>query len=420
MVIAARRILRGLVFVAIFFASLAPAIAAVDRPNELDHRVDAISAHALLTQPAIDLVDPTRQEAAVRLVHMTLPGWLAMALFEAVALAYFWSTGRAAAVRDRLRRHIGSEWGVRFAFGAILGLIARVAALLPAFYLYRVERVMGLSVELTRVWALFWIGHTILAMVVAGLLAALVLSLVERTHQWYIFTIVIILAVSLGWSFANPYFQIPGSGAPKPVAGQLGARLTQEIDRAGLGGLPVLVQQSKNSPVDRAVVVGLGASRRLVLTDTLVAGNTPAEVLFLAGVAVGAIVQGDPVYVALIEGGIVIVFSALAVVIADRIGFRRDDDPLSRLALVGALLALIYLIAVPVRNASLRSYDLDNDRFAVRLTGDKVAAVRALVREADQHIEEVCPELSATLFLYAHPSPGVRVAAINGVKNGCP
>ncbi|HZY99950.1 MAG TPA: M48 family metalloprotease [Candidatus Baltobacteraceae bacterium] len=420
MAIAARRILRGVVFVAIFFASLAPAVAAVDRPNELDRRVDAISAHSLLTQPAIVLVDPTRQEAAVRLAHLTLPGWLAMALFEAVALAYFWSTGRAAAVRDRLRRHVGSEWGVRFSFGAILGLIARVAALLPAFYLYRVERVMGLSVELTRVWALFWIGHTILAMVVAGLLAALVLSLVERTHQWYIYTIVIILAVSLGWSFASPYFQIPGSGAPSAIAGTLGPRLTAEVDRAGLPGLPVLVQQSKNSPVDRAVVIGLGASRRLELTDTLVAGNTPAEVLFLAGVAIGAIVQGDPIYIALIEGGIVIVFSALAVVIADRIGFRRDDDPLSRLALAGALLALIYIVAVPVRNASLRSYDLDNDRFAVRLTGDKVAAVRALVREADQHIEEVCPELSATLFLYAHPSPGARIAAINGVKSGCP
>jgi hypothetical protein len=56
----------------------------------------------------------------------------------------------------------------------------------------------------------------------------------------------------------------------------------------------------------------------------------------------------------------------------------------------------------------------------VRLTGDRVAAVRALVREADQHIEEVCPELSATLFLYAHPSPGARIAAINGVPSGCP
>ena len=420
MAFAVPRILCGTIFLALFLVSFAPACAAVERPNELDRRVDSISAHALLTEPAIAIVDSTRQEAAVRLVHLTLPGFLATALFEAIALAYFWSSGRAAATRDWLRRHVPNEFAVRFAFGAILGLIARLAGLLPAFYLYRVERVMDLSVELTRVWALFWIGHTILAMVVAGLLAALILSLVERTHQWYVYTIVVILAVSLGWSFASPYFQIPGSGAPEPVTGVLGARLHELARRGGLPDLPVLVQKSNSSPVDRAVIVGLGASRRLVITDTLIAGNTPPEVLFLGGVAIGQIVLGDPIFIALIEGGIVIVFSALAVVIADRIGFRRDDDPLSRLALVGSLLALVYLIAVPVRNASLRSYDLDADRYSVRLTGDRVAAVRALVREADQHIEEVCPEMSATLFLYAHPSPGVRVAAINGVPSGCP
>jgi Zn-dependent protease with chaperone function len=415
-----RRFLFAALAVTLFFLSTAAAHAAIERPNELDRRVDTIAPNALLTQPAIALVDPARQQAADRLVHLTVPGWFAMAIFEAVALAYFWSTGRAAAFRDWLRRRIRSESTVRFLFGATLGLIARAAALLPAFYLYRVERIMGLSVELTRTWAFFWIAHTALAMIVAGLLAALVLWLVERTHQWYVFTILIILAVSVAWSFASPYFQVPGSRAIEPISGPLATQMERVFARAGMPGFPVYVQRSSNSPVDRAVVVGLGASRRLVLTDTLIAGNTPPEVIFLATGAVGAVVLGNPIYIALIEGGIVIVFSALAVVIADRIGFRRDDDPLSRLAIVGALLAIVYLVAVPVRNASLRSYDTDADRYAVRLTGDRVAAVRALVREADQHIEEVCPEMSATFFLYEHPSPGLRIALINRVPSGCP
>lgn len=417
---ALRRFLVATVTVTLFLVSFATAYAAVERPNQLDRRVDAIASDALLSQPAIALVDPARQQAAGRLVHLTLPGWLAIAIFEAIALAYFWSTGRAAALRDWLRRRLAAESAVRFLFGAALGLIARAAALLPMFYLYRIERIMGLSGELTRTWALFWIGHTLLAMIVAGLLAALILWLVERTHQWYVFTILVILAVSVAWSFASPYFQVPGSRAVEPISGPLKRQMDVLFARAGLAGFPVYVQPSRNSPVDRAVVVGLGASRRLVLTDTLIAGNTPPEVMFLATGAVGAVELGNPIFIALIEGGIVIVFSALAVVIADRIGFRRDDDPLSRLALVGALLALVYIVAVPVRNASLRSYDLDADRYAVRLTGDRVAAVRALVREADQHIEEVCPELSATLFLYAHPNPGTRIAAINRVPSGCP
>jgi STE24 endopeptidase len=403
----------------VLLALLTVALAA-GRPNELDRAVDVIPVKELLTQPATALVDPARQYAAMRLVALKLPGWIVMALFEASALAYFWSSGSAASLRDRLRRKFRSENSVRFIFGAALGLIARLAALLPAFYLYRVERVMQLSDEQTRVWAGLWIGHTLLAMLIAGLLTAMVLWLVDRTHQWYVFAILVILAASLGWSFAAPFFELPGSAAPLSPSSALGTRMTALLSHAGLAGMPVFVSGSRNAPANRAVVTGLGAWRRLILPNSLVAGSTQPELLFLAADALGQTVLGNPMFVGLIEGGIIIVFSALAVVIADRIGFRRDDDPLSRLALVGSLLAIVYLAAVPVRNASLRSYDLDADRYAVALTGDRAAAVRALVRQADQRIEEVCPEMLASFFLYTHPSPAARIAAINGVPSGCP
>jgi STE24 endopeptidase len=308
---------------------------------------------------------------------------------------------------------------VRFLFGAALALIARAAALLPSFYLYRVERTMDLTVELTRTWGLFWIFHTVLAMIIAGIIAAVVLALVDRTHQWYVYTIVVILAASIGWSYASPYFQLPGSPTIRPLSGELGARLHALLARAGLPHVPVLVESVGSSATGRAVVLGLGGSRRIVLTNTLIAGDTPAEVQYEVAYEIGHIMHGDLLSIALIEGGIIIVFSAIAIAIADRIAFRRDDDPLSRLTIVGALLAVVYLAAVPVRNAALRSYDFNADRYAVALTGDPSAAVRALVRASDQRMEEVCPGQAATLFLDTHPSPGARIAAINHVPNVC-
>jgi Zn-dependent protease with chaperone function len=416
-----RRILHAVIALSVLLLlCFARSIAAETRPNEIDRRVDAIPVSALLTQPATQLVDPDRQAAARRLVGLTLPGWILMALFEAAALAYFWSSGGAAMLRDRLRRHVRSEWTVRFAFGAVLALIARAAAILPAFYLYRVERVMGLSDELTGTWFALWVGHTILGMITAGVIAAFVLWLVERTHQWYVFTILAILGASVAWAMVNPFFAVPGSRAMEPISGALGDRLHALTDRAGLPDMRVDVHKTPNSPNDRAIVMGLGSSRHVVLSSTLVAASTPEEVLYQAAFAIGEVVLGNPVFVALIEGGIIIVFSALAVTVADRIGFRRDDDPLSRFALVGALLAIVYLAAVPVRNSSLRSYDTDADRYAVALTGNKAAAIRAIVRAADQHLIEVCPEALPASFLYDHPSPARRVSLINGVPSGCP
>jgi STE24 endopeptidase len=417
-----RRRLGYAIFAVLIFIMLGigAARADIERPNSLDRRVDAIPQSTLLTQPATALVDPARQTAAVRRVHWTLPGWILMQLFEAVALFYLWSSGRAAALRDWLTRRIRSEWGLRFAFGAALGLVARLAAFIPAFYLYRVERVWGLSTELTRVWGLYWLGHTMLAMIVAGIIAAVVLWLVERTHQWYIYTIVATLAASVGWAYVSPYFQLPGSRATTPVTGPLAIELDALLVRAGLPGVPILVETVRSTPVGRALVVGWGASHRIVLTDTLVEGDSPPEVAYEVAYELGHIVHGDPLSIALIEGGIIIVFAALAVVIADRIGFRRDDDPLSRLAIVGALFAIVYLAAVPVRNAALRSYDLDADRYAVTLTGNPAAAVRSLVRESDQRMEEACPDVLTAFFLDTRPALGSRVAAINHVRNGCP
>lgn len=415
-----RRIFCGAIAALALFATVCTlASAAFNRPNQLDRRVDALSSQALLTQPALALVDPARQAAAVRLARLALPGWILSALLQAGALAYFWSSGAAAAWRNRLRGRLRSEWLVRFAFGATLGLIARAAALLPSFYLYRVERVMDLSIELTRTWGFFWLAHTLLAMIVAGTIAAIVLWLVDRTHQWYAYTIVVILGVSIAWSYASPYFEVGGARvAPLPVP--LQARIEGALARGGVPSVPIFAQTALESPLAGAAVLGLGSHHRVILTRSLLVAGTPSEIVYRVSYELGHAFHADPLFVALIEGGIIIVFSAIAIVFADRVGFRRDDDPLSRLALVAALLAIVYLAAVPVRNAALRSYDLDADRYAVAMTGDRAAAVRAVVREADQRMEEVCPESLANAFLDVHPSPGARVAAINGVPAGCP
>jgi Zn-dependent protease with chaperone function len=409
-----------LIAVTLGVAGIVTAGAAAQRPNQLDRRVDEISESALLTQPAIVLVDPARQTAALRRVDLILPGWVLMALFEAAALGYFWRSGGAAALRDWLRRRVAAEGAARFAFGAVLALIARAAALLPAFYLYRVERVMDLSVELTRVWVAFWIGHTLLAMLIAGIIATIILWLVDRTHQWYAYAVVIILGASIAWSYASPLFEVPGSRGLQAAPHQIDARVAQVLARGKVPAVPVLVENAPVSSLTDPVVVGLDSFRRVVLPQSLVAGSTADEVVYEVTYEIGHVLHADPLFFALIEGGIIIVFSALAVVLADRVGFRRDDDPLSRLALVGALLAVVYLIAVPVRNAALRSYDLAAERYAIGLTGDRGSAVRAIVRTADQRMEEVCPELLADLFLDAHPSPATRVFAINGVPMHCP
>ncbi|MBV9700436.1 MAG: M48 family metalloprotease [Candidatus Eremiobacteraeota bacterium] len=402
----------------LFLAGFAPAVAAIQRPNVLDRHVTAISDRALMQRPAIVLVDRERQAAASRKVHWTAIGWIVAPVFEAIALFYLWSSGGAASLRNWLARRLRSRWSIRFCYGAALALLARLAALLPAFYLYRVDRTLQLTPMLTRTWGLFWLFHTLLAMIVAGIIAAVVLWLVDRTHQWYAYTVLAILAVSVGWGFASPYVQAP-FGRTRALHGGLVDNLDSLLARAGIAPMDV-VESSRDSPIGEVTVLPAWPERRIIVGRTVVAADTPLEIAYRVAYEVGGIAHDDALSVALIEGGTIIIFAALATGIADRIRFRRDDDPLSRLAIVGALFALVYLVAVPVRNAALRPYVFDADRYAVALTQRPAAAVRALVREADQRMEEVCPESSALLFLSTSPGIGARVAAINHVPSRCP
>lgn len=372
-----------------------------------------------MSESATQLVDPARQAAAQRLVHWRLPIWICVQIFEALGLVYFWLSGGAASLRRFLQRHIRSPWLMRFTFGASLALVARLASIVPGFALYRVDRIMQLSVQLTRSWLGLWTFHTLLGMIAAGLIAAIVLGLVARTHQWYLYTIVAILAGCVIVPLAAPYARIPGSSSLQPLSGSLRLRIEGLLRRSGLPQVPVSVVRVAQSPVGGAAVLGLGASRTIVVSDTLIAGSSPSEVEYAVAVELSHFVHHDVIAIALIEGGIIILFSALAVLIADRIPFRRDDDPLSRLAIVGALLALLYIVAVPARNAAIQGYDFGADRYAVALTGDRADAVRSLVRNADQRMEEACPEPAARLFLYTSPGLALRVAAINGVPDRC-
>lgn len=389
------------------------------RPNAIDFRADALSTHTLLTHSAAQLVDPERQLAALRLVHWYLPGWFFGVVLPVAALAYFWQSGGAAMTRDALRRRFGNETAVRFAFGAILGLIVRVAALLPSLYLYRVERAMSQSDQLLRAWSVDWLLVTLIWMLAVGFVTFAVLWLVDRTHQWYIYTILTILGASFVASYFAPFVSTPLFDVVSPLPARA-APSAREIEAAAHLSTPVLEQIRKRSHVGTAYVIGLGPSQRVMIGDAIVAVTGPAELEYVIARQLGDIATGAQWKIALTDALLLIFGAAIAVGISDRIGFRGDDDPVSRFALVGAFFGLLYLVAVPIDNAVLRGISRDADRYALSLHVDHAAAVRNVIRATDQSLSEVCPDILARLFMLRAEDASLRVVAINGVPSTCP
>ncbi len=391
---------------------------AIVRPNELDRQVSAIPAHALLTQSPFNLVDPARAAAAAHLEQTQVLLWITALALQIAVLAWFWSSGRSAQLRDGLRARIGSEFWVRFCFGATLALLDKAVALIPLAMQYRFLFIMRLSDQLFRWWLLDWLLGTLAALAVAGLLAACVLWLADRTHQWYVYTLAAVVGVCLFVAFLTPFVAVP----PLEPAG-LTRSLAADADRlkqaTGIDA-PIVEQRiGSRTRVGAAYVAGLGGSQRIVISDTMLDAESEPEMRFIIARSMAWIAGNFALQLALVQAGFIVFGAALAVTIADRIGFRRDDDPVSRLALLGALMGLVYLVAAPFYNSYTRNLDIAADRMALATTRDPADAIRLQVRRADQALLTVCPGTIAYWYLAQTPPPGPRISALQGVPDAC-
>ncbi|MBV9276638.1 MAG: M48 family metalloprotease [Candidatus Eremiobacteraeota bacterium] len=419
---------KALAFVALLITLLslivcASAAYAQVAERQMERRVTAIPESELLSRTPDKLVDEHRQAAAHQLVSLTRPAWFLWIALQLFALFYLWASGTAARSRDTLKRSIRSTALVRFIFGAALTAVVQLVALPAEFFDYRVLRVMGLSSQTTGSWFSDIVITALLEMVVIGIIVVVVLWLVDRTHLWWVYVAGLIFGLTFLLSYVFPIAIEPifNHFAPLPANRPLTAQIEALAKRAGEGNLPIYVSDlSRRTHAGNAYVVGIGPSRRIVVGDTLLNSATDREILFIVAHELGHDVHGDTFRGALFGGILFVVAAALSVLIADRVGFRRDDDPLSRLTLVGAILGCIYLLFLPLANGYSRQIEASADAYALQLTHDRAAGARAFVRFADEDLALICPSRFARLYWYTHPPLGTRITNLNGQPNPCP
>ncbi len=394
----------------------------VSAASFVDRRVTALSAATLLGSPGYRLVDGRRQHAAQRLRTYTRPLFFVAALSQILALLYFWASGLGARLRDALRRTRAPLFAMRFTYGALVALIAAFVSLPAALARYRVDVAFGLSNQSALNWARDGIIGAALQAIVVGLVVACIFALVDRTRLWYAYGIGGLFIVTLLMAFLEPVVVAPlyNHFSPLPRTAAARAPLAALARSAGIGSAPILVTNSlTRSSAAIAKVSGFGPTKRIVLSDALLRAATTAEVVFLTAREFGHYAHGDTFRLSLFWTFLFVLCTALAVVLADRIAFRRDDDPLARLSLVLAFLGLLGLAVAPIYNAYSRNLEAQADGYALALTRDRASAVRAFVRISDETLSSLCPSRADRLYFYNSVPFGTRVAKATGRTDPC-
>lgn len=399
------------------------------------------SAPPVPADPALDFTDAEQQRSAALSDALEPWRWVSLAAGLAAA-AVLGLTPAGSRWIALVARPLGGGWVARAALaGLAVSLLLRLAGLPAAVAAERIRQDVGLSTRTWPEYALDWLRGLGVSAVTLGLTFLVAYALVRRfPRRWWLAVSVAVAGLVVTGSFVYPVVVEPlyNRFAPLP-AGELRSDL---LDLAAEGGLDVdevlVADASRRTSSLNAYVSGFGASRRIVLYDTLLANASPEEVRSVVAHEIGHAAHQD-VLVGTLRGAL---GSAAAVCLAfvvlgpagpaDREGtvgaalLRRAGatdvaDPRSA-ALVVLLVTLGSLVTAPVTTAVSRRVEARADLTALELTRDPEAFVDLERRLAVVNIADLDPSAADLLLRSTHPSPPERIAAARrwALANGLP
>ena len=287
-----------------------------------------------------------------------------------------------------------------------------------AFYSgFFVERRFGLSNERFSQWALdrlksFGVG----ALLAAGAASVLYVFVRRWPTDWWLPAGVVFALLIVGLANLVPVLLLPLFYHVKPLDREsLRVRLLGLAERAGARVLGAyewgLGEKTKKA---NAALAGLGSTRRILVSDTMLAEYSDDEIEIvlaheLAHHVHGDIWKGVAFESVLVLGGFYFGSRILAAAVGP-LGLRGPADPAGLPVLLLAAGA-VSLVMVPASHAMSRAYERNADRFALELTRNPGAFISAMRRLGAQNLAEEHPSKIVQWLFYSHPPIAERIAS---------
>ena len=281
------------------------------------------------------------------------------------------------------------------------------------------ERAFGFSRQSSRDFALDRLKAVAIGSVLTGAaLAGLVLCAQAFPSAWPLVAAGAAALVVLVLSFVAPVVLEPVFNRFRPLEdSSLRDAVLKLGDDASVPIREVLVADaSRRTTKLNAYVSGLGATRRVVLFDTLVEKASTPEILTVVAHELGhRRYRHVALGTALAMGGAAAVVLALWALLSsgavlDAIDATGPGD--ARIAAFALLAAsLLGIVGAPVLAALSRRWEYACDRFALEQTGDLGAFESAFGRLSEANLPDPAPPRLAYLWLFSHPTVPERLEA---------
>jgi STE24 endopeptidase len=314
-------------------------------------------------------------------------------------------------------------------FVPLLVLSIDVLTLPLAIYGQHLERLYDQSIESWLAWAWDWVKGELITLLMATLLVFILFAVIRRSpRRWWLYFWVASLPIIFTVAFLEPYVIEPMFFKFEPLATKHQA-LVDELEKVvARGGLAIPPERmfemnaSEKLKSLNAYVTGFGASKRVVVWDTMLQQTTTSETLFVFGHEMGHYVLGHVRNSLIISsaGALLLLFAAYHALhwVLRRYGTAwgiRDLTDWAALPVMLLLVTLAGFVGEPVINAYSRSLEHAADVYGLEVIHGLVPDSKAVAAHSFQvlgevDLEEPNPNPFIEFWSYSHPSISERMA----------
>jgi STE24 endopeptidase len=343
-------------------------------------------------------------------------GALAVALAVAVVLGL---TPLGARLVELVGRPFGDHWLARAVLGGFaIVLVGELVTLPFAAWRYSVLHRYGLSTQTWGAWVVDMLKGYAVGAVIGGI-ALVGFFTVTRLFPrwWWAVGAVGAAALMMLLTFVFPVLVEPVFNKFTPMEqGQLRTELMAMAARDGVPVRDVLVADaSRRTRAVNAYVSGYGATRRIVVYDTLLTEATEAEVRSVVAHELSHAKSND-----VLTGALITALGAAAAVCAifllgawgwllRRAGVESIAEPRA-IALLAAVAALAGVLSGPAQGFLSRKIEARSDAHALELTGDPASYESMMARLATVNLADPDPNPIEHALTSSHPSAVQRIA----------
>lgn len=305
--------------------------------------------------------------------------------------------------------------------GAVaLGVAVELAALPFTWHVeFVLERRYRLSREPLRVWLRDHAVHVSAPRIGWWSLAAgmVFLLMAYRPDDWWWLAGGAFLVATLARATLAPRLLARWRFETRPLGRSvLRKRLEALAQRSGAAGIGIHEWRiGGRSDTANAMVVGIGPSRRILVSDTLLDDYSEAEIEVVVAHELAHHAHRDLWQALVLDAAVVTTACGWAHWLltgpAVRAGLPGLGD-VAGLPLLALIVSGLVVAATPLTRGLSRWHERRADRYAIRITGNRDAFVSGLRRLGAQHLAEERPSRLVEWLFYSHPPLGARMAAV--------